>query len=119
MIYLAKHFVSVMERIGKKYVTYDRVTKTNINEYPRELLQNDHEEADTLILNSIEVANRGHFSECIILSPDTDVFLLLNYFYEQLCSSTVFRGNDERDINVGECYEAIVPDKAKTIVGFH
>ena len=83
-IYLAKHFVSVMERIGKKYVvTYDQVTKTNINEYPRELLQNDHGEADTLIiLHAIEVANRNHFCECIISSPDTDVFLLLIHFYE-------------------------------------
>ena len=123
-IYLAKHFVSVMERIGKKYVvTYDQVTKTDINEYPRELLQNDHGEADTLIiLHAIEVANRNYFCECIISSPDTDIFLLLIHFYEQLCSSTVFRTGrvmDERDINFGECYEAIGPDKAKTILGFY
>ena len=34
-----------------------------------------------LILNAVNVARRDPFSNCIVYSPDTDVFLLLIYYY--------------------------------------
>ena len=47
----------------------------------------DHEEADTLlVLQAIDVANRYPFTEVVVFSPDTDVFLLLVHLLR--CSTT-------------------------------
>ena len=52
----------------------------------------DHEEADTLpILHCHDVAKRDPFSECVMFSPDTEVFLLLIHHFPELTSCTLFR----------------------------
>ena len=56
------------------------------------------------------------FTDLYVVSPDTDVLLLLIYYYPQLCANTTFRtgsGNDQRDIEIRKMYESIDPLHAK------
>jgi len=122
--YLAEHSMQSLTAAGKAFVVvYDTTCLTNIAEYPDELKQHDQEEADTLIiLQAKHVADTNPFSELFIVSPDTDVFLLLIHYYPQLCVSTTFRtgtGNNLRDINIRDMYEAVGPHHADAILGFH
>ena len=52
-----------------------------------------HEEADTLtVLQSIDVAKSKPFCQLYVACSDqTDVLLLLLYFYPQICNNTIFR----------------------------
>ena len=68
------------------------------------------------------------FTDLYVVSPllfhvvDTDVLLLLIYYYPQLCASTTFRtgsGNDQRDIEIRKMHESVGPLHAKAILGFH
>lgn len=64
-------------------ITYDTLSESNIQDC--ELTNHDHEEADTLlILQANDVAKTDPFKECVVYSPDTDVFLLLIHFYQSL-----------------------------------
>ena len=57
-----------------------------------------------------------------VVSPDTDVLLLLIYYYLQPCASTIYRtgsGNDQHDIKIRKMYESIGPLHAKVILGLH
>ena len=57
-----------------------------------------------------------------MVSPDTDVFLLLLHYYEVLPPAILFRtgrGDAERDIPTQQYYESIGCKKAKVILGFH
>ena len=123
-IYLAQYAKAALNRQGFKYcVTYDQLSDTNMIDFTEELRSHDHEEADTLLLlHAIDVAQKDPFRECIMFSPDTDVFLLLLHYYESLPQITTFRtgrGNDKRDISIKNCVEAIGSDHAKAILGFH
>ena len=90
-IFLAKYFREAFTEINFA-VTYDTVTEANIDHLTNELLNHDHEEADTLlILHAIDIARNDVFNKCCIWSPDTDVFLLLVHHYESLPLSTCFR----------------------------
>ena len=88
-----------------------------------DLATHDHEEADTLmILHCHFVAQQDPFTECVIFSPDTDVFLLLIYHFPTLCHNTIFRtgrGDQQRDISISQCYEAVGPRRANALLGFH
>lgn len=121
-IYLANSIGNVLN--NKKYaITYDITTVTNIENFDDSLLHHDHEEADTLlILHAIDIGTRSPFSECYILSPDTDVFLLLVHYNEQLPQATFFRtgkAENVRDISIKLCYKALGPDRARALLGFH
>lgn len=123
-IYLSKYAKQAFEDKSIDFaITYDKITETNLENFPDELRNHDHEEADTLlILHAIDVAKKDLFTECFILSPDTDVFLLLIYYHESLPLVTFFRtgkGNDKRDINIRDCYEALGLNRAAAILGFH
>ena len=85
-IYLSKLAISSFEARDLKYsITYDLCNVSNIESYPDEMKTHDHEEADTLlILQALDVAKRNPSTECVIYSPDTDVFLLLIYYYHSL-----------------------------------
>ena len=62
-------------------------------------------------------------SECIVFSPDTDVFLLLIHLFPELSQQgTIFRtgrGDQLRDISISQCYETIGPERAKALFRFH
>ena len=70
---------------------YDMTSETNIPNFSM-VREHDHEEAGTLlILHCLDVAKRDPFSECVVFSPDTDVFLLLIHHFLELRSCTLFR----------------------------
>ena len=85
-IYLAQKFMKEFTKLGARYsVTYDLQSQSNIDNYSPELLEHDHEEADTLlIVEAIDVARNDPFTECYIYSPDTDVLVLLIHHYQML-----------------------------------
>ena len=72
--YLAKHTRAAMQREGIRFsITYAKITETNIPTMLLELMNHDHEEADTvLILHALDEVKDNQFKECIVLSPDTD-----------------------------------------------
>ena len=87
--------------------------------FQKKMKFHSHEEADTLIvLHSIEVAKRNPFCKLYVACSDTDVLLLLLYFYPQICNNTVFRATT-REIDVGCAYNALGNEKSMTLVGFH
>ena len=100
-------------------VSYDTLTASNIAGIDASLQGNTHEEADTLmILHAIDIARINPFRELCIFSPDTDVLLLLNHYYPQLPTVTMFyTGN--HIISVGAAYEVLGPQKCLALLGFH
>jgi hypothetical protein len=95
---LAPYSKEALTKEGIQYaVTYEQVTETNIINFADDLKVHDHEEADTLIiLHAIDVAIHDPFLKCVILSPDTDVFLLLLHYYESLPQHTLFKREQEK-----------------------
>ncbi|XP_057308922.1 uncharacterized protein LOC130647177 [Hydractinia symbiolongicarpus] len=87
-IYLAKKVMEALSSLHIRYiVTYDTKMESNFVD----CRIHDHEEADTaLIYNAMNVAQQSPFTSCIVYSPDTDVFLLLIYYYEMLPINTIF-----------------------------
>ena len=87
-------------------------SETNIPNFSM-VREHDHEEAGTLlILHCLDVAKRDPFSECVVFSPDTDVFLLLIHHFLELTPCTLFRtgrGNQQRNISISKFYETIGP----------
>ena len=90
---------------GKWYVFgYNNTTASNIVDFLDKLKFNSHEEAGTLIvLDAIDIAQSNPFSQLYIACSDTDVFLLLLYFYPHICNNTVFH-TTTRDINIGYAF---------------
>ena len=121
--YLAVFTLAALRNTYQIAITYSQKTISNISEFSDELMCHDHEEADTLIiLHALDVTKTNPFAECIVIASDTDVFLLLVYYYEQLPMSTFFRigtGDDERDISIQKCHFEIGPERANAILGFH
>ena len=123
-IYLANHTVTALEEINKPYVvTYDTISKTNIDDLPVDIMRHDHEEADTLlILHCWDIATSDPFTECVVHSPDTDVFLLLVHHFQSLPQCLIFRtgkGGTMRDLSIRNCYEALGSNQANALLGFH
>ena len=85
-MYLSNYVIKEFDAINVKYtVTYDLQSESNIDTYADEMKHHDHEEADTLlVLQAIDVAQNDPFTECVIYSPDTDVFLLLVNYSQSL-----------------------------------
>ena len=122
-IYLGKFLHSSLKDLGVKHVISCATrTVSNIPVGP-ELDNNNHEEADTLlVLRSLDVARQDPFRKLEVVSPDTVVFLLLTHYFPNLPQQTKFvtgRGNDRRSIDVAETYEALGPDKSDAVLGFH
>ena len=128
-VYLAQKAIPKFSEIGMSHiVTYDIMSVTNIDDVAFGIDVHDHEEADTLLtLHGVKVSHRLPFCECIIYSPDTDVFLLLVHYYPSLPSATKFKtgkGADIRMIDIGNCYEAIGFGsywklRTSSVLGFH
>ena len=121
--YLGEKLVSACKTIQKDFIViYENKCKTNLPVL-QDVLIHEQEEADTLmILYGIVITRLNPFQELVVCSPDTDVLLLLIYFHEQLCSSTIFRtgrSNQVRDINIGLAHEALGEERSKALLGFH
>ena len=68
-------------------------------------MNHDLEEADTLIiLHALDVAKENPLKKCIVLSPDTDVFLLIIYYYQSLPYFHIFMGESQCNIDIQICY---------------
>ena len=123
-IFLGQYVIKALEEKQIRYaVVFDTDCYTNIEKFDRNLLTHTHEEADTLIiLHAVDISSHDPFTELYILSPDTDVFLLLVHFYPSLCPMTVFRtgtGNQRRDISIRDAYEALGAKKSAAVLGLH
>ena len=83
-----------------------------------DLYGNSHEEADTLmIMHAIDVGEMNPFRE-LVMSPGTDVLLLLIHYYQQLPTSTIF--NNGRDVvDIGRAFESLGTQLSQAILGFH
>ena len=100
-------------------VVYDNKCETNIINFGNNLRVHSHEEADNLIvLHGIDVAKRDPFQELYIDCCDTDVFLLLLYYFEKLCTRTIFNGKNDC-IDIGMLYEVLDKEKVKALPRFH
>ena len=98
---------------------YSIIAESNIVDFPDELKFHSHEEADTLIvLQSIDVAKNNRFCQLYVASSDTDVLLLLLYFYPQICNNTIFH-TITREVHVGCTYSALGNKKSKALLGAH
>lgn len=110
--------------MNKSYaVSFDTITVSNISNIGSHLNNNEHEEADTLmILHAIDVACINPFRVLHVFSPDTDVFILLIHYYTQLPTVTIFetgRGSMKRKISIGAAFEVMGPNKSEALLGFH
>jgi hypothetical protein len=87
-----------------------------------ERLYSLHEEADPrIILHSIDAANQEQ-APILVSSPDTDVFVLLTHFYNDIDSPVYFEtgtGDKKRIIDVGKVYTKIGHETAKALLGIH
>ena len=102
--YLANNLMTQFIQAKKHFViVYHDISISNIRD--------QHEEADTLIiLHVLDVALKDSYSDLCIFPPETDVLLMLIYYYPQLCLKTVFKrrkGKDIRKIDIGQAYQAI------------
>ena len=85
-VYLSKYLKDYFEDSNGQYVLlYENKSVSNIVGCSNELQEHNHEEADTLIiLHAVDTAKLNPVSECVVYSPDTDVFLLLIHHYSKL-----------------------------------
>ena len=123
-IYLAEKVKIKFDELGIPYIiTYDATSYANISNLQEDLTSHEHEEAVTLlILHTIEIAKRIPFCECVIYSPDTDVFLLLIYYYPSSPMVTKVwtgRGENLRLIDTKKCYESLGSSHVSALLGFH
>ena len=105
-------------------VSFNGTTVTNIRSTDPQLLENNREEAYTLlILHTFDVAKQNPFHQLKVVSPDTDVFLLLlAHYYPGLPVLTSFvtgRGSTKRAIDIRMTYETLGADKSAALLGFH
>ena len=76
----------------------------------QELMNHDCKEAYLLlILHALDVAKDNLFKECIILSPDTDLFLLLIYYYQTLPNLAYFQIGKESRCNIHSAFHPFNP----------
>ena len=97
-------------------VVYETTCKTNTPIEPAQYTQYKRK-----ILYGIEVGLMNLVRKLIVCSPDTDVLLLLIFFYQELCTHTIFRtgsGNRIPD-NIGLVYEMLGEEKCKALLGLH
>ena len=97
-----------MSAAGKRYVlAYNSTAESSSIDFPEKMKFHSHEEADTLVvLHSIEVTEKNPFCQLYVACSDTDVLLVLLYFYLQICNNTVFHATT-RETDVGCAYNAL------------
>ena len=119
-IYLSEKLIREFLHQDKQFVVvYDNKCETNISNFDKNLRVHSREEADTfIVLHGIDVAKRDLFQELYIDCCDTDVFLLLFYYFEKLCTRTVFNGENDY-IDIGMLYEVLDKKKLRALPGFH
>ncbi|CAG9761624.1 unnamed protein product [Ceutorhynchus assimilis] len=103
-------------------VSYNNNTISNM---PLDNLEdNNHEEADTiLILHGVRVTQRyGKEIQMTVYSPDTDVFVLLVSFYENLPDKLRMitnKGKIKKEIDIAKVAKTISIEHKTALIGFH
>ena len=93
---------------------------TNIQ--PLKLNMSDHmqEEADTLmVVYANYMASENPSQELYILSPDTDILLLLIYNYPSLCSKTIFMTGKFCRKSKALCWKKFLAANKSMLEGLH
>ena len=70
------------------------------------------------MLHSLEVTKRNPFTDLVVYCCDTDVLLLLHYYFDELCSSIIFRTTN-RDIHLRTLHIHLGPELCTSLLGFH
>ena len=106
--------------IQKDYVlVFENTCLSNLIDLDPDLKIYTHEEADTgIVLHAIDVCSRDPLVKLIISCSDTDVLLILLYYYEKLNSSTEFK-TLKHVMNLKRIHDSIGPKVAKALIGFH
>ena len=95
--YLINKLANVFSERSIRYVTvYGSTCDTDIQDLDPTLFDHSQEDADTsIILHAIDVTQRNSFSDLVIRCSDTDVLLILLYYFDELCSTTIFSTNED------------------------
>ena len=73
-------------------VGYGNTCVTNMMNLKETLFDYNQEEADAgIILHALDVSERDLFTDLVISCSDTDVLLILSFYYEDLCSSCILK----------------------------
>ena len=121
---LTKYFSNKLANVFSErlicYVTvYDTTCHANIQDLDHTLFDHSREEADTsIILHAIDVTQRNPFPDLVIRCSDTDVLLTLLYYFDELCSTTIFSAN-EHDMPLQPLAKKLNFDLCKGLFGFH
>ena len=100
-------------------IVYGRTCLTNIADLDPELQTYNHEEADTgIVLHCIDISKRDPFTELVVSCSDTDVLLILLHYFNQLCTTTVFKTLHQQ-MNLRMMYESFSPRRCQSLLGFH
>lgn len=88
------------------------------------LLDNNHEEADTLLVYYSLLVNKlyGSDIDLTVDSPDTDVLILLLYYHSDLPTNTKFftgRGAKRRKIKIRDVVDSIGAVFSRALLGLH
>ena len=91
--YLAEKAIINLKNVNGGYaVGYAAECISNLEDFAKEMMTHDHEEADTLLLLHVaDVSARNRFTEFHICSPDTDVIPITIHKYPILCANTAFK----------------------------
>ena len=118
--YPGQYLLNALTTRCKRFaISYNTLTVSNVPEIDGCLNGNTHEEADTfMILHAIDAAHLNPFRHVRIISPDTDVLLLLIHYYPQLPVLVLFESGSHK-INIGVAYEVLGPEKSNTLLGFY
>ena len=100
-------------------VSYEFTCISKISDIDARLKDYCHEEADTcIVLHSLDVTKRNLFTDLTVHYYDTDVLLLSLYYFDGLCSSTIFRTTN-CDIRLRTLHSQLGPEQCTSLPGFH
>ena len=100
-------------------VSYELTYISNISDIYARLKNHCHEQADTcIVLHSVDVTKHNPFTDLVAYCCDTDVLLLLLYYLDEFCSSTIFRTTN-RDIRLQTLHSHHGLELYTSILGFH
>ena len=118
--YLSNKLANVFSERPIPYVTvYGTTCDTYIQDLDPTLFDHSQEEADrSIILHAIDVTQRNPFSDLVIRCSDADVLLILLYYFDELCSTTIFSTN-EHDMPLQLLAKKLNFDLRKGLLGFH
>ena len=116
--YLSMKLCDVFQNVAFA-VSYEFTCISSISDIYARLRNHWHEQADTcIVFHSLDVTKRTPFTDLVAYCCDTDVLLLLLYYFDELCSSTIFR-TTHCDIRLRTLHSHPGPELYTSLFGFH